>query len=80
MTGSVEVITKRLMEISDGRGQSLAQMALAWVLQKKGMTSVIIGASRTEQIVENLKTMENMAFTEEELRRIDEILYDETEV
>ena len=44
------------------------------------MTSVIIGASRTEQIVENLKTMENMAFTEEELRRIDEILYDETEV
>ena len=74
------VITKRLMEISDGRGQSLAQMALAWVLQKKGMTSVIIGASRTEQIVENLKTMENMAFTEEELRRIDEILYDETEV
>ncbi len=80
VTGSVEVITKRLMEISDGRGQSLAQMALAWVLQKKGMTSVIIGASRTEQIVENLKTMENMAFTEEELRRIDEILYDETEV
>ena len=80
VTGSVEVITKRLMEISDGRGQSLAQMALAWVLQKKGMTSVIIGASRTEQIVENLKTMENMAFTEEELTRIDEILYDETEV
>lgn len=80
VTGSAEVITKRLMEISDGRGQSLAQMALAWVLQKKGMTSVIIGASRTEQIVENLKTMENMAFTEEELRRIDEILYDETEV
>ena len=80
VTGSVEVITKRLMQISDGRGQSLAQMALAWVLQKKGMTSVIIGASRTEQIVENLKTMENMAFTEEELRRIDEILYDETEV
>ena len=80
VTGSVEVITKRLMEISDGRGQSLAQMALAWVLQKKGMTSVIIGASRTEQIVENLKTMENMAFTEEVLRRIDEILYDETEV
>ena len=80
VTGSVEVITKRLMEISDGRGQSLAQMALAWVLQKKGMTSVIIGASRTEQIVENLKTMENMAFTEEELGRIDEILYDETEV
>ena len=80
VTGSVEVITKRLMESSDGRGQSLAQMALAWVLQKKGMTSVIIGASRTEQIVENLKTMENMAFTEEELRRIDEILYDETEV
>ena len=80
VTGSVEVITKRLMEISDGRGQSLAQMALAWVLQKKGMTSVIIGASRTEQIVENLKTMENMACTEEELRRIDEILYDETEV
>ena len=51
-------------------------MALAWVLQKKGMTSVVIGASRAEQIVENLKAMEKLTFCEEELRRIDEILYE----
>lgn len=76
VTGSAPVITKHLKEISDSRGQSLAQMALAWVLQKKGMTSVVIGASRAEQIVENLKAMEKLTFCEEELRRIDEILYE----
>lgn len=76
VTGSVPVVTKHLKEISDSRGQSLAQMALAWVLQKKGMTSVVIGASRAEQIVENLKAMEKLTFCGEELRRIDEILYE----
>ena len=76
VTGSAPVITKHLKEISDSRGQSLAQMALAWVLQKKGMTSVVIGASRAEQIVENLKAMEKLTFCGEELRRIDEILYE----
>lgn len=77
VTGAVEVITKRLSEVAKERGQSLAQMALAWVLQKKGMTSVVIGASRKEQIIENLKAMEKLDFTEEELKRIDAILYEE---
>lgn len=77
VTGAVEVITKRLTEVAEERGQSLAQMALAWVLQKKGMTSVVIGASRKEQIIENLKAMEKLDFTEEELKRIDAILYAE---
>lgn len=77
VTGAVEVITKRLTEVAKERGQSLAQMALAWVLQKKGMTSVVIGASRKEQIIENLKAMEKLDFTEEELKRIDAILYEE---
>lgn len=76
VTGPVEAVTKQLMEVAASRGQSMAQMALAWVLFRKGMTSVIIGASRTEQIRENLAALERLSFTEEELRRIDEILYE----
>lgn len=77
VTGAVEVITRQLTEVAGERGQSLAQMALAWVLQKKGMTSVVIGASRKEQIIENLKAMEKLDFTKEELKKIDAILYEE---
>ena len=55
------------------RGQSLAQMALAWVLRDGDVCSVLIGASRPEQILDNLGALDNRAFTDEELRRIDEI-------
>lgn len=56
------------------RGQSLAQMALAWLLQNKTVTSVLIGASKKEQIKENMEAVKNPAFTGEELGRIENIL------
>lgn len=55
------------------RGQTLAQMALAWVLRDGDVCSVLIGASRPQQILDNLGALENTAFTEEELRQIDRI-------
>ena len=63
----------KLNEIAKRRGQTLAQMALAWVYSKEGITSVLIGASKPEQILENLKMLENTSFTNEELAEIDSI-------
>lgn len=65
---------KQLDEIAKRRGQSLAQMALSWVLRKEETTSVIIGASRVSQIEDNLKCLECLKFSEEELSMIDQIL------
>lgn len=62
-----------LNEMAVQRGQSLAQMALAWVYRDKAVTSVLIGASKAEQILDNLKMLENTDFTEEELKKIDQI-------
>ncbi len=72
---SPEVIEKikKLNEIAKNRGQTLAQMALSWVYGKNGITSVLIGASRPEQITENLKMVNNTHFSEEELKAIDGI-------
>ena len=64
---------RKLNEIAEKRGQSLAQMALAWILKDGKVTSVLIGASRPEQILDNIKALDNIVFSEEELRRIDEI-------
>ncbi len=61
-----------LNNLAQERGQTLSQMALAWVLQRA--TSVIIGASRLSQIAENCKTTDNMQFSEEELGKIELIL------
>ncbi len=63
----------RLNTMAKERGQSLAQMALSWILKDNGVCSVLIGASRPEQILENICIVENTAFTEEEIRRIEEI-------
>ena len=63
----------KLNEIAKERGQTLAQMALSWVYAKKGVTSVLIGASKPQQIVENIKMTDNASFTKEELELIDEI-------
>ena len=60
-----------LNEIAANRGQTLAQMALSWVLAKDGITSVIIGASRTAQIQENVEAFRRTDFTAEELAAID---------
>jgi L-glyceraldehyde 3-phosphate reductase len=65
---------KKLDEIAKGRGQTLAQMALSWVYSREGVTSVLIGASKPEQILENLKMSENTSFTQEELSNIDKIV------
>ena len=67
---------KKLNEIAKERGQTLAQMALAWVLREGKVTSALIGASRASQIVENVKALDNLSFTEEELAEIDRILKD----
>ena len=56
------------------RGQTLAQMALAWVLRLSGMTSALVGASKVEQVDENVATLKNLNFTSEELKTIDSIL------
>lgn len=63
----------QLNELASKRGQTLAQMALAWALRHRGMTSVLIGASKSQQIVDCVGCLENLDFTSEELRRIDEI-------
>jgi L-glyceraldehyde 3-phosphate reductase len=62
-----------LAEIASRRAQTLAQMALAWVLRDMRITSVLIGASKVEQIDQNVAALKNLAFTEEELSRIDSI-------
>jgi len=62
---------RALNDLAKKRGQTLAQMALAWVLRDKRMTSALIGASRVEQIVDAVKTLDNLTFTEAQLDEID---------
>lgn len=62
-----------LNDLAKARGQSLAQMALAWLLRLPSITSALIGASSVQQIEENVAALDNLAFSEEELRRIDEL-------
>jgi L-glyceraldehyde 3-phosphate reductase len=64
----------QLNGIAQARGQTLAQMALAWVLRHPGMTSALVGASRTRQIEDNVAALNNLDFTAEELEAIDKIL------
>jgi L-glyceraldehyde 3-phosphate reductase len=64
----------QLNELALERGQSLAQMALAWLLKDPRVTSVLIGASRPDQLLDSLKCLDNTQFAEEELARIELIL------
>lgn len=64
----------RLNEIAENRSQTLAQMALSWVYSREGITSVLIGASKPEQIAENLNMTQNLRFSEQELKAIDDIV------
>lgn len=64
---------RALNDIAAKRGQSLAEMALAWILRDGKVTSVLIGASKTSQILANVKALENTFFTAEELAEIDRI-------
>ncbi|WP_057466243.1 L-glyceraldehyde 3-phosphate reductase [Pseudovibrio sp. POLY-S9] len=63
---------RSLNEIAENRGQTLAQMALAWVLRKGRVTSALIGTSRKEQVIDCAATINNLEFTEEELTAIDQ--------
>jgi len=74
ITGDLIGKVSKLNDIAKERGQSLAQMALVWALKQGRLTSVILGASRSKQIVENVAALENVEFTEDEMKRIAEIL------
>jgi L-glyceraldehyde 3-phosphate reductase len=63
----------KLNEMAAQRGQSLAQMALNWILKDDVVTSVLVGASKPEQLLDNIKIVNRTAFDEEELKKIDEI-------
>jgi L-glyceraldehyde 3-phosphate reductase len=67
---------RALDDLAHERGQTLAQMALAWVLRDSRMTSALIGASRVEQIEQNVAALADLAFPDKDLARIDAILTD----
>jgi L-glyceraldehyde 3-phosphate reductase len=72
-----ETVLKKVRALNDlakQRGQTLAQMALAWVLRDKRVTSVVAGASKVEQLEQNIAALNNLQFTADELTRIDNIL------
>ena len=75
ITGSLVDTLKKLDAIAARRGQSLSQMALAWILKDRRVTSVIIGASSVDQLLTNLKAENCLEFTNEELLEIDGILH-----
>jgi L-glyceraldehyde 3-phosphate reductase len=76
ITAAMLARTKKLNDLAQSRGQTLAQMALAWVLRHKAVTSALIGASRVSQVDDCVGATRNLNFTTEELARIDKILAD----
>ena len=70
---------RQLNDIAADRGQSLSQMALAWILEQ-GATSVLVGASKVEQIIENAGTLNNTGFTNEELAAIEAIVAEQVPI
>lgn len=64
----------KLNRIALNRGQSLAQMALSWVLRKDRVSSVLVGASKTSQLEENVKCIESLDFSDDELKAIDDAI------
>jgi L-glyceraldehyde 3-phosphate reductase len=71
---SLPACLRGLNEVAAARGQSLAQMALAWVLRWPEVTSALIGASRVEQIEQNVAALSNLEFSHEEIAKIDQLL------
>jgi len=74
ITLSLRAQLNKLNEVAAARGQTLAEMALAWVLRLEGVTSALVGASRPEQILDSLGAVKNLEFSDAELARIEEIL------
>lgn len=73
LTGAVLEKIKALNEVASGRGQTLAEMSLAWLLKDETVTSVIVGASSVSQLEDNLNALRNVSFSDEELARIEQI-------
>lgn len=73
VTENAVTAANKLNDIAAARGQTLAQMALSWVLRKGRVTSAIIGASRVSQLEDNVGAIKNLDFTDEELAEIDKI-------
>lgn len=67
-------VISRLNDLAQSRGQKLAHMALSWILKDNRITTVLIGASKPEQITDSIKALDNIVFSEAELKLIDEIL------
>lgn len=74
LTPEVLAQIKKLNDIAGRRGQTLAEMSLAWLLKDESVTSVIVGASSVEQLDDNLKALQNTGFSEEELEEINGVL------
>lgn len=74
LTEKMQQKIRALNNIAHARGQKLAQMALAWVLRKKQVTTVLIGASSVEQLQTNVATVNNLEFSQDELKKIEQIL------
>jgi L-glyceraldehyde 3-phosphate reductase len=66
---------KKLNELAQQRSQSLAQMAIAWLLKDKRITTVLIGASSVKQLHDNLDSLKNLSFSADELNAIEKILH-----
>ena len=73
---TTEVLNKvrKLNEMAQSRGQSLAQMSIAWILRNPEITTVLVGVSRAEQIMDNVRSLDNLSFTSNELEQIETIL------
>ena len=74
ITPEILKMVKSLNDIAENRGQSLAQMAVAWILRNPEITTVLVGVSKTEQLLDNIKALDNLTFTTEELNEIELIL------
>lgn len=72
-------LVRRLNQIAEGRGQTLAQMAIAWVLRHSQMTSALVGASKVSQVEDNAAAVKNLHFTADELSSIEAILHNDDE-
>lgn len=74
VTEQVVVKARQLNELAQARGQSLAQMALAWVLRHPGMTSALIGTSKVSQVEDSVGALKNLSFSDDEMAKIGSIL------
>ncbi|MFK5878524.1 MAG: L-glyceraldehyde 3-phosphate reductase [Flavobacteriaceae bacterium] len=74
ITPSILKKVKSLNDIANNRGQSLAQMAVAWILRNPEITTVLVGVSKTEQLLDNIKALDNLEFSTGELNAIESIL------